>query len=240
MGGRIMKDCEKYLGLPMVEGRSKVSSFKDLWEKIKKRVLGWKEKYILKVGREVLIKTVAQAIPTYSMIIFKIPATLCNTINSTKYWWGQTKDEKKIHWNNWKKLCTPKNRGKMGFKDIQAFNLAMLAKKAWRLIHNTHSLFYHVYKSTHFPHCSFMDAEVGSNPSYVWSLLAARDVIFEASKWEVGDGSRIEVSTHKWISHKPLFLGEIQPMDGAMVGLGGGNGPPQFFFFFKYYYIYGF
>ena len=100
----------------------------------------------------------------------------------------------------------------MGFKDIQEFNLALLAKQAWRLIHNTHSLFYCVYKLRHFPHCSFMDAEVGSNPSYVWrSLLAARDVIFEGSKWEVGDGSRIEVSTHKWISHKPLFLVEIQP-----------------------------
>ena len=32
-----MKDCEKYLGLRMVEGRSKVSSFKDLWKKIKKK-----------------------------------------------------------------------------------------------------------------------------------------------------------------------------------------------------------
>lgn len=60
--------------------------------------------------------------------------------------------------------------------------------------------------------CSFMDAEVASNSSYVWrSLLAARDVIFEGSKWKVGDGSRIKVSTHKWLSHKPIFLGDDQP-----------------------------
>ena len=98
-GARIMEDCEKYLGLPMVQGKSKVDTFKDLREKITNRVLGWKEKYISKAGQEILIKTVAQAIPTYSMGIFKIPKALCVAINSivAKYWWGQSKDKKKIH-----------------------------------------------------------------------------------------------------------------------------------------------
>ena len=55
-----------------------------------------------------------------------------------------------------------------------------------------------------------MDAEVGSNPSYVWrSLLGARDLIKEGSKWQVGDGTYINVSTHKWLTHKLIFLGEV-------------------------------
>ena len=57
-----------------------------------------------------------------------------------------------------------------------------------------------------------MDAEISSNPSYVWrSLLVARDLIKEGSQWEVGDGSYIKVSTHKWLTHKPIFLGEVRP-----------------------------
>ena len=99
----------------------------------------------------------------------------------------------------------------MGFRDVQAFNLALLAKQAWRLIHNTHSLFFRVCKSRYFPNCSFMDAELGSNPPYVWrSLLAGREIIWEGSRWRVWDGNTIGVTTHKWLSRRPVFLGEQQ------------------------------
>ena len=78
------------LGFLWWGGKSKLNTFKDLLEKITKQVLGWKEKFISKAGREILIKTVAQAIPIYSMGIFRIPKALCDSINSTlaKYWWG--------------------------------------------------------------------------------------------------------------------------------------------------------
>ena len=79
--------------------------------------MGWKEKFISNAEREVLIKTIAQAIPSYSMSIFKIPKAVGDSINLTlaKYYWGQTKDERKIHWINWKKLCAQKEKGGMGF-----------------------------------------------------------------------------------------------------------------------------
>ena len=60
-----MEDCEKYLGLPMVGGKSKVNTFKDLREKITNSVMRWKEKFISKTRWETLIKTMAQAILTY-------------------------------------------------------------------------------------------------------------------------------------------------------------------------------
>ena len=82
LGAQVMHDCERYLGLPMVGGKSKVGTFKEIQERIANRVLGWKEKHILKAGREMLIKTVAQAIPNCSMSLFKIPRTVCNGINS--------------------------------------------------------------------------------------------------------------------------------------------------------------
>ena len=81
-GARIMEDYEKYLSLPMVGGKSKVNNFKDLQEKITNRVLGWKEKYISKVGREILIKTVTQVIP--------------NVILLTSYWQNSGGDSQRM------------------------------------------------------------------------------------------------------------------------------------------------
>ena len=75
-GARIMEDCETYLGLPMIGGKSKVDTFKCLQEKITKKVIGWKEKIISKKRREIIIKMVVQAILTYTMEFFKIPKAL--------------------------------------------------------------------------------------------------------------------------------------------------------------------
>ena len=50
-----------------------MSTFREIQERVTKRVMGWKEKHISKAGREVLIKTVAQAILIYSMSMFKFP-----------------------------------------------------------------------------------------------------------------------------------------------------------------------
>ena len=170
--------------------------------------MGWKEKHILKAGREVLIKTIFQVIPTYSMSLFKIPKIVCDGRNSalSKYWWGQTRDEKKIHWINWGRLCTSKRKGGMGFRDIHTFNLAMLAKQAWRLLHETPSLFYCVYKARYFPLCSFMDAKLGASQLVVWrSLLQAQEVIREGFIWQVGNGQTIGINTHRWLPRPPTF-----------------------------------
>ena len=85
-----MTDCEKYLGLPMVGGRTKTTTFKEIQERFTKRVLGWKKKLISKAGCEILIKSVAQSITTYSMSLFRLPKVMSDAINSTlaRYWWG--------------------------------------------------------------------------------------------------------------------------------------------------------
>ena len=87
------------------------------------------------------------------------------------------------------------------------FSMALLAKQAWRLLHHTHSLFYRVYKAKYFPNCSFLEAEVGHNPSYVWrSLLAARDIIRAGSQWKVG--GTVKKLEWQWIIgwHTSRFL----------------------------------
>ena len=122
---------KKYLGLPSIIGKSKVDIFAEVKERVEKKLSGWKEKILSVGGREILIKTVTQAIPTYTMSCFQIPKSLCDEIEGMmrKLWWGQRGQESKIAWVSWKKMCKSKLNGGMGFQNLQAFNLAMLAKQ---------------------------------------------------------------------------------------------------------------
>ena len=43
---------------------------------------GWKERLLSQGGREILIKAVLQAMPTFTMGCFKIPKSLCKDIEA--------------------------------------------------------------------------------------------------------------------------------------------------------------
>ena len=135
-----------------------------------KKLQGWKGKMLSRAGKEVLIKAVAQSIPTYSMGVFQLPKKLCDELDSmcAKFWWGQVGDERKIHWKSWSKLTEAKKVGGMGFRDLRTFNLAMLAKQGWRLIQEQESLMSRCFKAKFFPRTHFLAATDSPASSYVW------------------------------------------------------------------------
>ena len=76
----------------------------------------------------------------------------------------------------------------MGFRELEKFNEALLAKQVWRLASNQDFLFYKFFKVKFFPNGSIFDAKE-KNDSYAWkSILKGREVIMRGMRWRIGDG----------------------------------------------------
>ena len=86
----MVQQYEKYLGLPSFIGRKKNESFDNIKQRVRKKLQSWEGKLLSQAGREVLIKAVAQAFPTYTMSCFKLPIGLCHEIEALikKFFWG--------------------------------------------------------------------------------------------------------------------------------------------------------
>lgn len=74
-------------------------------------------------------------------------------------------------------MYNSKTEGGMGFRNLHAFNIAMLAKQCWQLITNPQSLLTQVFKAKYYPAGSFMTATLDRNPSYAWRSLLFRSII---------------------------------------------------------------
>ena len=96
LGGMAEVKQGKYLGLPMVISRTKDKIFGYIRDNIKRRLESWKNKLLSPAGKEVMLKVVTMAMPTYVMSCFKLPRKLLKDINSAmaNYWWGEKEWQK--------------------------------------------------------------------------------------------------------------------------------------------------
>jgi hypothetical protein len=90
---------ERYLGLPTAVGRAKEGAFKYLTESSRGKVKGWKGQGLSKAGREVLIKSVLQAVSTYAMGCFQLTKGQCGQLSSvsSQFWWSAVDGQWKVH-----------------------------------------------------------------------------------------------------------------------------------------------
>ena len=192
----------KYLGLPECLSGSKRDLFGFIKEKLQSRLTGWYAKTLSQGGKEVLLKSIALALPVYVMSCFKLPKNLCQKLTTVMmdFWWNSMQQKRKIHWLSWQRLTLPKDQGGFGFKDLQCFNQALLAKQAWRVLQEKGSLFSRVFQSRYFSNSDFLSATRGSRPSYAWrSILFGRELLMQGLRTVIGNGQKTFVWTDKWL-----------------------------------------
>lgn len=164
--------------------------------------------YLLGRGKVVLVKAVAQEIPTYAMSVFRLPKGVCKAFRSkvARFWWGKGDGRKGVHWCKWKLLCKPKNEGGLGFCDLETFNQAILAKTVWRFVLAPNSLVHQVLKGKYFPTVAWAEASLGASHSLIWSsLLWGRELLQKGLRWRMQTGTVVHIWGDKWMPRPWTF-----------------------------------
>ncbi|CAL1404768.1 unnamed protein product [Linum trigynum] len=162
---------DKYLGVPTEWGRSKKETFRFLLERMEKKGESWKSLMLSPGGKEVLLKAVIQALPTYIMSVFLLPLNLTNKMDSIlkRFFWSGSMKKRAIHWCKARDLEIPKDEGGLGFKNFHLFNLALIGKQVWRLFDNPDALWAKLLKGLYFPNGDVFSAAKGSKSSWIWN-----------------------------------------------------------------------
>ena len=97
-----------------------------------------------------------------------MPKKVCDEVNGkiASFWWGQKKEERKIHWISWLTMTNSKGKWGMGFKDMNLLNIALLAKQSWMMLMNPENWWVRIIKGIYFPKCSILKAKKGWQMHY--------------------------------------------------------------------------
>ncbi|GKD74639.1 hypothetical protein Tco_1332921 [Tanacetum coccineum] len=125
----------KYLGVPLVTKRLGVKECKVMIDKIKSRTEDWKNKYLSYAGRHLLIATVLESMSVYWASVFRLPKTVVKEINSIlkRFLWSNGDSANGKAKIAWKYICRPKECGGLGIRNLESWNVALLAKLLWNI-----------------------------------------------------------------------------------------------------------
>jgi hypothetical protein len=204
----------KYLGIPLFIQRKKKDTLIELKERILAKVSGWKAKLLSQAARTTLVKSVANAIPSYIMSLFLLPKSFCSEIDSIlkKFWWGFPQEKKhNLSFLSWDNICQPKVLGGLGICSMEFLNNSLLARLGWKLVSSLNSnnspLWVDALRGKYLRNrVSFLDAPFNPLSSWFWKgLLKNRKVVEKGACWSITDGANIHIWKSSWIPSMSSF-----------------------------------
>ncbi|GJV08696.1 RNA-directed DNA polymerase, eukaryota, reverse transcriptase zinc-binding domain protein [Tanacetum coccineum] len=167
----VMKGSYQY---PLITKKISATDCKPLIEKVKNRVLDWRNKALSYSGRLQLITSALSSMQVYWASVFLLPKNMIYEINKLfKGFLELTKGKAKVSWDS---ICKPKDQGGLGIKNLQEWNEVLLIKKLWNVV---------------------------SNKSWK-EMLRLRDKIRKHVLWKIGDGNSVNAWYDNWDVRGPL------------------------------------
>ncbi|GKU89943.1 hypothetical protein SLEP1_g4011 [Rubroshorea leprosula] len=212
-------DLGRYLGVPILHGRSSASTYKLILEKIQVKLAGWKQTLLSMAGRRVLVQAVTSAIPSYTMQSILLPNSICAAIDNLnrKFLWGSDVANKQ-HLVNWRTVCRPRHLGGLGLRSAKENNQVLISKLGWQLISNQNKPWCRALSTKYLKGESLIRCPISSTASATWkSILKCRNILQLGLRWRIGDGQRIKFWQDIWVGDKPLYEVALSPVLPALM-----------------------
>jgi hypothetical protein len=177
-----------YLSLPVGANRKRASTWEPMVECLRKRLKGWRNRYVSLGGRIVLINSVLNSIPIFYLSFMKVPVLVLKKIIriQRKFLWGGTKGGRRISWVKWKEVCKPKSQGGLGVRDVGKVNLSLLIKWRRKLLQEEDAVWKKVlvarYGEEVISNVHWIDHPIPNRASVWWKDLCRIDA-FEDESW---------------------------------------------------------
>ncbi|CAN4110034.1 unnamed protein product [Withania somnifera] len=116
LGGEVGTLPTTYLEMPLGAKCKSIDIWNNVMEKCEKKLARWKTQYLSLGWRLTLINSVLDALPTYMMTLFPVPARVVSRLDSIRriFLWHGNKEKKGFHLVKWKAVITSKKMGAWG------------------------------------------------------------------------------------------------------------------------------
>ncbi|KAF7842623.1 putative ribonuclease H protein At1g65750 family [Senna tora] len=198
----------KYLGVPLLKGRTKCADFNYILQKLNSKLMDWKSKLLNRAGRVTLAKAVLNAIPVYTMQSLWVPEQVCRNIDRQvrKFIWGSQQGKRGLHLVNWERVTLPKARGGLGVREARATNTALLGKAAWSILRKENKLWVRLFEGKYLNGTNLYFYHLNQKDSYVSKgIVKAFRTLESGFISKIGDGEDTNLWLDTWTKDGPLI-----------------------------------
>ena len=108
------------------------------------------------------------------------------------FWWTgvrENNNSKSLCLRSWKDICSPKNEGGLGIRNLQAMNQGLILMATWRIADQPDNFLHAVLKSKYFPETSIWRPNSNVPKSAFWaSILKVLPILKTNSFYQISLG----------------------------------------------------
>ncbi|KAJ9535522.1 hypothetical protein OSB04_un001343 [Centaurea solstitialis] len=197
----------RYLGVPLISTKLFHRDCLVLIDKVKKRVLDWKNKWLSFAGRLQLINSVLSSISVYWASLFLIPISAVKEIDKLlrSFLWSNGEAVRGKAKVAWKTVCTPRSKGGLGVRDLRKWNHVLLTKQIWKIIGNGENLWVKWIHEYRLKGKCFWDVGSVFDAPWFWiKMVRFREKFRDHLVHMLGDGRSTFLWSDNWHLAGPL------------------------------------